>query len=173
MGWIAALSVLVASILVWILYRQGTKRLLELHGAEFKAYNETAFREIIEDSPEKNFLRVTRLARELESRRGQRAILVPALERGTAIHHINQNGTFSAKGPYFVSWRSGNWKHTNRVHLVSVLRGKAGWGFKPDHYEQIGVIREKGVAVLEYGTSRHPPLTIRDFARLQRKRADQ
>ncbi len=66
---------------------------------------------------------VTRLAAEVESKKGQKAILVQTLERGTAVHHINQNGTSSAKDPYFVSWRSGNWRHTGRTHGKGDGRG--------------------------------------------------
>jgi hypothetical protein len=146
-------------------YKRSTQRLTVLYGEELRAYNAAAFTEIVEDSPDEHFSYVTRLAREVESKRNQRAIPVQTLERGTAIHHINQNGTFSAKGPYFISWRSGHWRETGRVHLVKVLRGKGSWGVAPDHYNQRGVIKEKGVLILEYNTERYPPLDIRDFAR--------
>jgi hypothetical protein len=123
----------------------------------------------LKSPPDEHFSYVTRLATEIVSRRGQKAVFVQSVDGGTAIQHINQNGTFSAKGPYFISWRSQNWRPTGRRHLVKMLRGKGGWGVKPDHYNQSGIIREKGIAVLEYGTERHPPLDIRDFVRQRGK----
>jgi hypothetical protein len=47
------------------------------------------------------------------------------------------------------------------------MRGKGGWGFKPDHYKQTGIIRERGIAILEYATAKHAPLSIREFAARQ------
>jgi hypothetical protein len=72
-------------------------------------------------------------------------------------------GTFSAKGPYFISWRSGNGSHEDKAPRQSPSRERQ-LGFKPDHYNQDGVIREKGVAVIEYATKKCAPVTIRQFA---------
>jgi hypothetical protein len=150
-------------------HRLNTRRLLARYGSEFHAYNAAAFGEVIEPSPHEHFNYVTRLASELESKKGQRAISVLTLGPGTAIQHINRDGTFSAKGPYFISWRTQNWRHTGKRHLVKVLRGKGGFGFKPDHYKQDGIIREKGVAIVEYGTAHYPPLSIRDYVANRRR----
>src|SRR5450631_1913997 len=88
-------------------YRINTRRLMERYGDAFRAYNSAAFTPVIEDpKPEERFYFVTRLAPELQSRKGQRAVSMLTQDGGSAIHHINQNGTFSAKGPYFISWRS-------------------------------------------------------------------
>jgi hypothetical protein len=137
-------------------YRLNTNRLMARYGDAFVAYNGAAFTPVVEPSPQEHFEYVTRLAREIISKKGQRAISVIPLGTGTAIHHINQDGTFSAKGPYFISWRSANWRLTKTTHLVRVFRGKGGWGFKPDHYKQTGIIREKGIAILEYATTKYP-----------------
>jgi hypothetical protein len=69
------------------------------------------------------------------------------------------------QGPYFISWNARRWKPTGRQPVVKVLRGKGSWGVKPDHYKQTGIVREKGVAILEYGTQKYPPVGIRDFVR--------
>jgi hypothetical protein len=145
-------------------YRINTRRLMARYGDALRAYNSTAFTPVIEPSSDEHFELVIRLAPELKSKKGQCAISVVTQGNGTAIHHINQNGTFSAKGPYFISWRSGNWRPTMTTHLIKVFRGKGSWGFKPDHYNQDGIIREKGVAVLEYATAKYSPVTIRQFA---------
>jgi hypothetical protein len=148
-------------------YRINTRRLMARYGDALRAYNGAAFSPVVESSPDEHFEFVTRLAPELKSKKGQGAVSVLTLGNGTAIHHINQNGTFSAKGPYFISWRSSHWQLTKTTHLVRVLRGKGGWGFKPDHYKQDGIIREKGVAILEYATAKYSPVTIREFAERQ------
>jgi hypothetical protein len=166
--WIPLLAVAALIAIGSLLYRSRTLQLLERYGTEFKTYNDAAFRQIVEESPDANFQFVTRLASEVQSKRGQRAILMPCLDRGTAVQHINQDGTFSAKGPYFVSLQSGRWKLTGSRHLVKVIRGTRSGGFKPDHYKQSGFILEKGVAILEYGTNRYPPVKIREFVKLHR-----
>jgi hypothetical protein len=144
-------------------YFYSHKRLKARYGEALAAYNSGAFNEIIEPSPDERFVCVTRLGREVESNKGVKAILMAAQGRGIALHQINKNGTFSTKGPYFVSWYSRNWRLTGATHLVKVLRGK-GWGFPPDHYHQNGRITEKGVSVLEYNTSRYRPLGLSEFA---------
>src|SRR6185437_7575266 len=169
MQWVSLVVIGALVVYTVLRYRHNTEKLLSKYGDELRAYNRAAFEEVVEESPDEHFSYVTRLATEIESRRGQRAVFVQSVDGGTAIQHINQNGTFSAKGPYFVSWRSQNWHPTGRRHLVKVLRGKGRWGVKPDHYNQRGIIREKGIAVLEYETERHPPLDIRDFVRQRRK----
>jgi hypothetical protein len=145
-------------------YRINTRRLMARYGDALRAYNSAAFTTVVEPSPDEHFEFVTRLAPELKSKQGQCAISVMTQGNGTAIHHTNQNGTFSTKGPYFISWRPGNWQPTKTMHLVKVLRGKGGWGFKPDHPKQDGIIREKGLAVIEYATAKYSPVTTRQFA---------
>ncbi len=170
-NWLILLAVLVIVPLVILNYRRNTRRLLAQHGEQFRNYNDKAFRETIEPSPDERFQYVTRLAQELQSGKGQRAVPVGTLG-GFAIHHVNQDGSFSARGPYFISTRSRNWRSTGQTHLIKTVRGKGGNGFKPDHYKQDGIIREKGVQIVEYATKRHPPVDIRDFARLiERKRS--
>jgi len=149
----------------YIVYSLNTRRLMARYGEELRVYNSGAFTPLVEASPHQHFDYVTRLAAEMISRKGQRAISVMTV--GLAIHHINQDGTFSAKGPYFVSWRSSNWQFTGRTHLVKVLRGQGGRGFKPDHSKQRGNIHERGIAVIEYPTTKYYALTIRQFAERQ------
>jgi len=134
------------------------------YGRAFHAYNEEAFVPIVEPAPDKNFLYVTRLAHEFKNEVGQRAISVAIVGSGMAVHHINHDGTFTTQGPYFIAWRSRYWHSTGAKHIVKTIRGKEGWGFKPDHPNQDGTIREKGIAILEYYTQRHSP--IAHFAQL-------
>ncbi len=94
---------------------------------------------------------------------------MPAQGGGLALYHINKNGTFSAKGPYYVSPYSLSWRLSGRTHLIRVLRDKKGWGFQPDHYNQTGVISEKGVAVLEYDTDKYFPSGLYDFVEMQQR----
>src|ERR1039457_2988192 len=158
---VALWAALVASVIGYRVYSQ--KRLQSRFGDALAAYNAGAFREIIEPGPDERVVYATRLAEEVESAHGVKAIYVATEDRGLAIHQINRNGTFSKKGPYFVRWFPRNWRPTGAVHLVKVLRGKKG-GFPPDHYNQSGIIREKGIAILEYDTRRYRPLTISEFA---------
>lgn len=143
------------------------RKLNARYGVALAEYNSQAFKELIEPSPEGRYLYVTKLASEVTSIKGVKAVPMVTQSRGTALHQINKDGTFSTKGPYFVSWRSGNWGVTGTTHLVKVLRGKQGWGFKPDHYKQDGLIIERGVAILEYNTKRYRPLGLREFAQQQ------
>jgi hypothetical protein len=172
-SWTVLLAALIVVLAVVINYKRNTRRLLALYGEQFRNYNEKAFVESIEPSPDERFQYVIRLAAELQSAKGQRAVSVRIGGAGFAIHHINQNGTFSAKGPYFVSMYTRNWRSTGQTHLIKTVRGKGGYGFKPDHYKQDGVIREKGVQILEHGTQRYPPIDIRDFARIMERRREQ
>ena len=144
------------------------KKLRVRYGEAHAAYNAAAFSEILEPCADDRFLYVTRLAEEIESTKGVKALAVATFERGLAIHQIHKDGTFAKKGPYFIRWNSRNWRRTGVVHLVKVFRGTRGFGFAPDHYNQRGVIREKGVAILEYNTCRYRPLTLREFASQKR-----
>jgi hypothetical protein len=164
--WLLALG---ASVIGYRIYLQ--KRLEDRYGDALVSYNAGAFKEILEPSLDERFLYVTKLAAEVESANGVKAIHLATEDRRLAIHQINKNGTFSTKGPYFVaSSCPSNWRPTGATHLVKVLRAREG-GFAPDHYDQSGIIREKGVAVLEYNTYRYRPLTIREFASQQTRTA--
>ena len=156
---------------------QHLKRLQEQYGKEWEAYNAGAFRERVVEEGEK-YDRVMRLADELESSHGQKAVRMStgSSDGGIAIHHINKNGTFSARGPYFISRQSWNWKHTGRTHLILTRRGKKGegWfasssGFVPDHYNQKdGYIAEAGLSVAEYATTKYRPISIEEFVEMKR-----
>jgi len=145
------------------------RRLKSQFGEALVAYNAGAFIELVELHPDERVTYVTRLAPEIESKKGVKAVSMAPIGGGLAIHHINKNGTFSKKGPYFVRWgHPSNWRSTGSTHLVKVIRGKGGNGFPPDHYKQTGIIREKGVAILEYGTKRYRALSLREFADRQK-----
>jgi hypothetical protein len=166
MGAWVVLALSVAALCYWLF---SYRRLKKLHGAALAKYNAGAFKEVVEPGPDENFVYVTRLARELESRKGVLAIAMPTPSGGVALHHINKNGTFSSRGPYFVSRLSHNWRLSGRRHLVKVLRGKNGCGFEPDHYNQSGIITERGVAVVEYDTPEYGSLGLYAFVEVQRR----
>ena len=136
-------------------------------GADFAKYNEGAFREVRTDSTDPRFWTIERLAMEVASKSGQLAVAVTA--DGTALHHINRNGTFSKKGPYYVSRQTRHWRPTGRRHLIRTQRGKGGWGFQSSNPGQGAGIHEMGVAVLEYDTKRYPPVTIWDYPAIHAK----
>lgn len=166
MGAWVVFALIAAALSYWLV---SYLRLRKRFGAALVAYNAGAFVDVIEPAADERFVYVTRLAREIESKKGVLAIVVPTQSSGMALHHINKNGTFSTKGPYYVSRHSHNWRVTGKTHLVKVLRGKRGWGFKPDHYNQTGTISEKGVAILEYNTDKYFPLGLYDFVELQHR----
>ena len=153
---------MVIAAIAWFVYAHYERgQLMNQYGEKLRAYNAGAFKEIVQDSGDPHYEIVTRLAVEMQSSKGQKAILIKT--NGAAIHHINQNGTFAAKGPYFISGYTRNWNRTGVVHLVKVMRGKGGRGFPPDHYNQTGAISERGIEIVEYNTRRYPPMDIREF----------
>lgn len=157
-------------VIISILYLVYRRYLLSKYGKALEEYNSNAFKDIMEATEDKRFNFVTRLASEVESKKGIKAIFVRSTQ-GCAIHHINKNGTFSARGPYFVSRSHPNWRVTGRKLLVKVVRGNNGRGFRPDHYDQTGIIEEMGVEILEYDTKKHYCIGIHEFA--ERCRAEQ
>jgi len=164
-----ALALLLAFVLVVaalaVLRRRGH---LHAYGEAWRRYNAGAFRETVEPSPDERFSIVTRLADELSTRNGQCAVSMRG-DGGWAIQHINKTGTFSQRGPYYISQYRGTWRPTGRRLLIKNLRGRKGFGFRPDHYNQSsGLIWEKGLNVLEYGTDRYAPVTLGDFVAMQR-----
>lgn len=155
----------IALLFAWRGWRK--HQLLQKLGPAFERYNSGAYRPIRRPSEDKNFETVDRLARELQSRNGQLGIAVESGGRGAALHQINKNGTFSSRGPYFVSRQATNWHLTGRTHLVRCVRGYRGWGFESSNPNQAGgVITERGVAVLEYDTKKYSPVDIWDFAEI-------
>jgi hypothetical protein len=150
----------------WLSHRRN----LRIHGEAWRRYNTGAFRPITEPSPDERFEYVTRLADELTTPKGQRAVSMKG-DQGWAIQHINKNGTFAKRGPYYVSMYRGTWRPTGRRLLIRTLRGKrGGHGFKADHYDQQGIVYERGEAVLEYDTQRYPEVSLSDFVQMQRHR---
>lgn len=161
-------ALFIAVVLVAVGYWWWAKRrLMATLGADFAKYTEGAFKEVCVDSEDPKFWRVERLASEVRSKTGQLAVAVAA--DGVAFHHINQNGTFSKKGPYYVSRQTNRWLPTGRRHLIRTYRGKKGWGFQSSNPGQGAGIREMGIAVLEYDTKRYPPVDIWDYSTIHTK----
>jgi hypothetical protein len=156
-------AIFIAVVLVVVGYWWWAKRrLMAALGADFAKYNEGAFKETRVDSSDPRYWMIERLALEFRSKAGQLAVSVAA--DGAALHHINQNGTFSKKGPYYVSRRTRNWRATGRSHLIRTFRGKGSWGFQSSNPGQGAGIHEMGIAVLEYDTKRYPPVDIWDYS---------
>jgi hypothetical protein len=161
---VIALPVIALGIGVACLLRR--RMHLRVYGDAWRRFNAGAFREIVEPSPDERYCFVTRLAAELTTSKGQCGVSMRS-DGGWAIHHVNKNGTFSKRGPYYVSSYRGTWRATGRNLLVKTVRGNKAWGFRPDHYKQNGIIYEKGVAVLEYATHRYAPVSLGDFVAMQ------
>jgi hypothetical protein len=138
------------------------RRLMATLGADFARYNEGAFKEVCVDSNDPRYWMVDRLGNEVRSKAGQLA--VPVAADGAALHHINQNGTFSKKGPYYIPRQTSNWRPTGQRHLIRTFRGKSNWGFQSSNPGQGAGIREMGIAILEYNTKRYPPVDIWDYS---------
>lgn len=153
-------GLLVAGVAFYAYWR---RKMQDRFGEAHAAYNANAFQEVVSPSPDERYVYVTRLATEYETKKGIRAVMMASTRRGIALHQINKDGSFSAKGPYFVSWYSRNWHPTGNTHLIKVLRGKGRWGFSPDHYNQTGHITEKGICIVECNTKLNRPLTLDEF----------
>jgi hypothetical protein len=160
------IAAMACGLFVW--RRMRKRYLLRRFGPDFEEYNRTAFRKRVVPSGDPRIEVLERLAAELCSRRGQLAIEVKVQGYGMALHHINKDGTFSARGPYFVSIHSRNWTPSKRVHLVRCIRARGGGGFRSSNPTQTnGLIAERGDAIIEYDTKKHPPVDIWAYAQMR------
>src|SRR5215470_11043541 len=75
------------------------------------------------------------------------------------------------KGPFYGRRGGHKWLKTGAVQLVKTIRSTRDTGFLPDHCNQRGLIYEKGLAVLEYGTERHPRIGFLGLLPLARGQA--
>lgn len=164
----AIVGTVTVALVGWRVWRK--RRLMAEIGADFAAYNAAAYKTQFRPADDDRFTVVERLASEMQSKAGQLAVLVES--QGRALHHINKDGTFSKKGPYFVSRHTHNWKVTGRKHLIRSIVGKGSWGFESSNPGQRGGgIRERGIAVLEYDTPRYPPVDIWGYEHIHKRRA--
>jgi hypothetical protein len=159
---------LAVGAIITVLVVASRRERLRAYGDAWRQYNAGAFHTTVEASHDERFEIVTRLADELTTGKGQLAVSMKG-DRGWALHHVNKNGTFAKRGPYYVSMYRGTWQPTGRKLLIRTLRGKKRFGFHPEHYLQRGIVYEKGLAVLEYGTQRYPPMSLGEFVAMQRR----
>jgi hypothetical protein len=84
---------------------------------------------------------------------------------GAVIHQFNASGEFSKKGPYYISLKASkqNWVPFGTFHVVRTIRGKNGHGWKPDHPYQDGYVGEVGLQIVDWDTSKRPPLDFKSF----------
>lgn len=148
---------------IYYSYQLRQNFLYKKYGKYLKLYNKNAFNTIKEDET-KDSLILIRLADEIESSGGKKGVAMLSYDRygGTPIHEINNNGTFSARSPYFISRNNISWKRTGKRHLVKTLVSKNFYGFKTSN-QHPGVTKEIGLAILEYNTNKYPPITLSDF----------
>jgi hypothetical protein len=136
------------------------------YGTEWKRHDAAAFhptRTLISGNEKHYFL--VRVAEEWQSDAGRLAIAMRHGQwSGVVVHQVSANGAFSKKGPYFIKNQPRKWARTGRQHLVEVEVG-------PHEFETSnpsgGKTRERGVRVLEFNTSRHAPLTLRQYGELR------
>ncbi|MGE4297733.1 MAG: hypothetical protein AB7E47_06860 [Desulfovibrionaceae bacterium] len=138
----------------------------KLHEEISKLYNELAFCSTTEPTNDSRIISQFRLTEELVSSRGIRAISVnTGRPYSCAIHQFNKNGSFSTKSPYYISYRSGNWRISGIRHIVQLHISKDNnYGFEVSGVNS-GVVREIGVRVIEYDTKQHMALNLKDISR--------
>jgi hypothetical protein len=135
------------------------------YGAAWQAYNAAAFQPQTGPPNERNARLVTRIATEMVSTKGRRAIAVwHGGTRGLAVHEINSDGSFSAREPYFVKLRPCLWTDTGRQHLVEMVHPASPI---PTSNPGGGFVKERGSRVIEWDTTRYSPMTLREFEQMQ------
>lgn len=104
-----------------------------------------------------------RVAIEMSSTGGKRAVRVRS-KSGLAVHEVRRDGAFSSRGPYYTRRRNSVWSSSGSFHLIDVEVG-----YFPTSNPQGGDVRERGLRVVEWDTSRYPPMSLRDYATRNRK----
>jgi hypothetical protein len=133
-----------------------------IYGADWRAYNAGAFHAQVSSADSRNLKKVTRVASEVVSNHGRRAIVVEhSGGRGIAVHELNNAGQFSKRGPYFVKLRPTIWSDSGRTHLVELLRPPGG--FRASN-PQGGTVLERGHRILEWDTKHYTPVSLTAFA---------
>lgn len=111
--------------------------------------------------------RLHKIADECISRSGRLAVQMNG--GGHVVHEVNKNGTFSRKDPYYIKGpltstfiREGLsiWQRTDRKHVVEVEVDLDGFDTTNPSG---GKTRERGLRVLEYNTSRLPPVPFDEY----------
>ena len=154
----------------FLMYRQ-KQSLLKIYSLQWIEYNKYAHvttRYPYEQNSDYEV--VVKMAREVVTSKGQLAVIVRC-NRGLAIQHINVNGNFSKKGPYFISRGSGNWNLTGRNHIIKVLSSKWLANIKSSNPYQDEGILETGLSIVEFDTKEYFKLDIYDFVKLIEKKS--
>jgi hypothetical protein len=154
-------------LLSYVLWATADNRAAKRLGDEYDRYAAGAFKPIdrILDNGSSVIIRV---APEVVSKSGRRALLLDAPKqwdgrpRSTVVHEFNKNGTFSARGPYFISWYRGNWTQTGRKHLVEIMRAPKGRGFTASNAGG-GSIPEIALRVVEWNTDKYHAVPPRNY----------
>lgn len=158
--------VLGALLLGLVAYFARRAVLLSRYRTQWQAHNSKAFREQIQTSQLDGFDEVETLVIELRNRNGGLAVLLNG-----GVHQLNEDLSFVANGPFFPD--RNNWVRTGRRHIAKVLRGRNRRGFASSLSQQSGLIRERGVRLIEVDSQKQPPVTIFEFTKLERTKRDQ
>jgi hypothetical protein len=129
------------------------------YGADWEAYNLAAFTPQVVRGAASGAPQIRRrVGVELRSTGGRVAVRM-ASASGIVVHEFNRDGSFSARGPYFVKLRPCVWGETGERHLVDVQLGLV-YTSNPNG----GEAKERGIQIVELATPRHAPVPLRDYA---------
>lgn len=163
--WITIAFVALVSFAALHTYVLTPARWRKQYGSDWQSYNAEAFhpQRISSDNPHRYSLH--RVAEELQSDSGRLAVsLHHGQGSGIVVHELNRDGTFSARGPYFIKRSPCIWAPTGRHHIVEVEVFTAG--FKTTNPSG-GRSNEVGRRVLELNTGAHRPLTLREYGTMR------
>lgn len=143
------------------------RRLERQFGGAWRTYNAQAFHPQIGPPTEGNVRELVRVAFEARSTGNKLAVVIDHHDgTGVVVHEFARNGLFSSRGPYFIRLRNSVWSLTGRRHLIkSVLHP---YGITTSNPKG-GQTREIAHKIVEFDTQMHPPLSLREYARLAQR----
>lgn len=137
------------------------RRWLARYGADWHAHNAGAFHPRVSDPGKNNIRSIVRVADEVISHGGKRAITIENGYRGIVVHEFSKAGHCSNRGPYYIRLRGSVWQFTGRRHLVETIRHPSS---VHTSNPSGGQTREVGKRILEFDTAKYPPMGLKEFA---------
>jgi hypothetical protein len=138
-----------------------TRRLEREFGAAWHAFNAAAYHPQTFLASDGIHHR-TRVADVWQSTGGRKAVVITDHPgTGTVVHEFTAKGVFSSKGPYYLKVSPRVWQPTHRRHLIEAIVHR---GTVQTSNPSGGETRESGYRILEFNTTRYPPVTLRAYA---------
>jgi hypothetical protein len=161
-GWITFYEAVGAFITYGVLdsFVLQPRRWMAQHGEEWRAYNAGAFHPQVSAPGRNNIRTVVRVADEMMSDGGKRAIRINNGHGGIVVHEFAKDGLCSGRGPYYIRLRACIWQSTGRRHLVETVRHPTS---VQTSNPSGGWTREEGRRILEFNTNKYPPLSLKQF----------